>query len=101
MALGAITPIADYVIGDRRVKSFSVVGPTTYTAGGEVLTPTQLGFVLGDSEFDVQVESSLAGVSGAYDYAAQKLKMFAGAAEATGNLSTSTFRVTATGKYSA
>jgi hypothetical protein len=100
MALGTITPIADYVVGDRRTKSFSIVGPAAYTAGGEGLTPAQLGFAAGDPEFDVQVESSVPGVSGTYDYTAQKLKLFAGAAEASGNLSTSTLRVTATGRYS-
>jgi hypothetical protein len=99
MALGTITPLADFVVGDRRTKTYSIVGPTSYTTGGEALTPATLGFVA-DTEFDVQVESSVPGVSGVYDYTVQKLKLFAGAAEASGNLSTSTFRVVATGKYS-
>jgi hypothetical protein len=100
MAVGTITPIADYVIGDRRQKIFTIVGAAAYTAGGDALTPAQLGFVTGDPEFQVMVEDALTGVSGIYDYSGQKLKCFAAGAEATGNLSTSTFRVTATGKYS-
>src|SRR4029453_910365 len=99
MALGTITPVALYVVGDRTVKSYDIVGPTSYTAGGGGLTPAPPGFVAAGGDFDVQVENALTGVSGAYDYTAQKLKLFSGATEATGNLSTSTVRAPATAKY--
>jgi hypothetical protein len=86
-------------VGDRMTKIFSVVGAAAYTSGGDALTPTQLGFVLGDPEFEVAIDDALTGVSASYDYSGQKLKCFSGASEATGNLSTSTFRIIATGKY--
>jgi hypothetical protein len=100
MPLGTITPVTSFVIGDRWMKIFNVVGAASYTTGGDALTPAQLGFV-GDAEFQVSAENSN-GVDASYDYANQKLKCFSGAAEATAasNLSTSTFRVTAIGKYS-
>jgi hypothetical protein len=102
MALGTITPISDYVIGDHRQRKFTIVGANPYTAGGDSLTPAQLGFVSlpAGADFHVAVETSVAGISGAYDYTAQKLKCFAGAAEAAGDLSGSTFHVIVTGKYS-
>jgi histidinol phosphatase-like enzyme len=100
MAIGTITPVTSFVIGDRWMKIFNVVGAASYTTGGDVLTPTQLGFVIGDAEFQVSAENSN-GVDASYDYANQKLKCYSGAAEATAasNLSTSVFRVTAIGKY--
>jgi hypothetical protein len=100
MALGTITPIFQTVIGDRWMKVFSIVGAAAYTTGGDALTPAQLGFVA-DPELQVSAENSN-GVDASYDYAAQRLKCFSGAAEATGGASLigSTFRVTAIGKYS-
>jgi hypothetical protein len=99
MPVAANAVVPDNVAGNERVKNFTYTGPSSYSTGGESITPDTLGFVTITS---VSVDGpSGAGVLFRYDYTNQKVQAFWAGAFSTAlsevtnstNLSTSTVRL--------
>lgn len=101
MALGAITvtPGENGPPGAFREILGNIVGPASYTTGGELITPQLLGFT-SEVKF-IDFERSTGGKDAAYDRTNGKLLYLtaAGAEEAsTTNLSTISMRFRALGR---
>lgn len=97
MALGSITIVNRGVRGNRRTRTVDIVGPASYTAGGELFAPADLGL----QNIDACLLSSVRTASGAsfkrgvHDPVNGKLMLstVAGAEEtAATDLSTFTYR---------
>lgn len=98
-----VTQVSRYAAGDQMRVVSDVKGDNSYPAGGYPVTLAQLGFLSADS-LVVDCQKLASGADAAYDYAAQKLKLFSGGATevaAANDQSAVTYRVIATGRYAA
>lgn len=73
MALTSVTRVSRTVFGNKRVTVHDVVGPSSYTTGGETLTAKDLGLRKIESATCEPTES---GYVPRYDHAAGKLQYF-------------------------
>lgn len=102
MALGTVTKVDGYAVGNKRVRVVDVVLSTgaNWTAAGESLTPAMVGLTkITFAECNLGLSSTPTGFQVRYDYTNKKLialaQAVAGAAVAlvavTGNTDLSTF----------
>lgn len=75
---GMVTSLNDRAhAGNQRLFVWNVTGPTSYAAGGEALTPANLGFHrITDVSTELLASSTPAVRACRYDYTNQKLMFF-------------------------
>lgn len=98
MALTLGTPTVSTVVGDEALVVLDVTFDSSYDAGGESLTPANLGLSTIHKVFLGAGNITTAFYTTQYDYTNKKLLAQTGGAQATGDLSTLTVRLAALGR---